>query len=41
MMTRFVNYLECDNSFLNGEGIRLFSNLTALKVLDIGEGAVL
>lgn len=40
MMTRFVNYLECDNSFLNGEGIRLFSNLTALKVLDIGEGAV-
>lgn len=40
MMTRFANYLECDNSFLNGEGIRLFSNLTALKVLDIGEGAV-
>lgn len=40
MMTRFVNYLECDNSFLNGEGRRLFSNLTALKVLDIGEGAV-
>ena len=40
MMTRFVNYLECDNSFLNGEGIRLFPNLTALKVLDIGEGAV-
>lgn len=41
MMTNFISYLECDNSFLNGGRISLFPNLKALKVLDIGESKTL
>lgn len=36
LMTRYVSYLECDNSTLIGNDLQYFSNISALRVLDIG-----
>ncbi|RCK64642.1 hypothetical protein Cantr_00005 [Candida viswanathii] len=36
LMTRYVSYLECDNSSLNGDDLKYFPNVSALRVLDVG-----
>ncbi|EMG49131.1 hypothetical protein SBY92_000450 [Candida maltosa Xu316] len=36
MISRFISYLECDNTLLRGDGLQLFPRLTALRVLDMG-----